>query len=91
VNLILKLATPALRFADKPNYWNVPLLVYTIFVWLVDMLLAHTVWAYFFGFPHKGEWTISHTLERLVKTDLWCALFACEINAIAPGHIKVVV
>jgi hypothetical protein len=52
------------------------------------------VWAYFFGFPQKGEWTISHTLERLIKTDavdrLWLFGFAFRINEISPGHIKAI-
>jgi hypothetical protein len=96
IDFLLRLAAPALRFADNPNrnYRRVHLVLYTLIVALLDVLLAHTVWAWFFGFPQKGEWTISHTLERLIKTDavdrLWLFGFAFRINEISPGHIKAI-
>lgn len=90
-NVILWLATPALLYADDPNrsYWRVHLLAYTLLVAACDIFLAHTLWAFVFGFPQRGEWTISHTLERLCISSQWCTNFGLRINAISPGHIKV--
>lgn len=86
--LCLPLIAPALRYADNPNrsYWRVHLLVYTLFVWIVDMILAHL----FFD-TQKGEWTISNTLERTAPHSRQHWFFAIEINKISPGHIKAVV
>ena len=83
----LPLVAPALRYADNPNrsLWRIDLLAYTIFVWLVDMALAHL----FFS-PQKNEWTISHTLERTALLSQKHRDFAEAINKISPGHIKVV-
>ena len=92
-NFILKVATPALLYADNPNRnpWRIDLLVYSLFIWLCDIVAAHTVWAYLHGFPQKGEWTISHTLERLCVNPGKDSVikFAKEINSISPGHIKI--
>jgi hypothetical protein len=82
---LLPLVAPALRYADNPNrsYWRVHLLVFTLVVWVLDVLLAHL----FFS-PQKGEWTISHTLERTAKSSLKHLALALEINRISPNHIK---
>jgi hypothetical protein len=96
IDFLLLLAAPALRFADNPHrpMWRIDLVTHTLLVALLDVLLAHTLWAWFFGFPKRGEWTISHTLERLIKTDavdrLWLFGFALRINEISPGHIKAI-
>ena len=84
----LPLVAPALRYADNPvrPLWRVDLLAYTIFVWLVDMVLAHIYFS-----PQKNEWTISHTLERTAPKSIKHWQFAEAINAISPGHIKAVV
>jgi len=90
---LLPLVAPAIRYADNPNRnpWRVDLLAYTLFVWVADMVLAHTAWAYYFGWPKRGEWTISHTLERLYLDENYEAmLLAWAINHVSPGHIKVV-
>ena len=82
---LLPYIAPALRYADNParNYWRVDLLAYTVFVWVVDMVLA----ALFFS-PQRGEWTISHTLERTTLVSTPHKLLALEINRISPNHIK---
>lgn len=66
---------------------------------LADVLAAHTTWALLAGWPKRGEWTISHTLERLCgpvwelhsRQALFIAI-ACEINQVSPTgrHIKVI-
>lgn len=97
MKFILWLATPALLYADNPNrsYWRVDLIVYTLLVWLLDMLVAHTAWAMFFGMPKHNEMTISHTLERLLTDKnhprvYWLLKLAYAINSISPKHIKAV-
>lgn len=88
---LLPLAAPAIRYADNPNrnHWRVDLLAYTLLVWLADMALAHTAWAYYYGFPQRGEWTISHTLERLYPAhDPKITWLVLSINFVSPGHIK---
>lgn len=88
--LFLLLLKPALRCVDGGEWrycWAVlPALV-------LDVLIAHTTWAMVFGWPERGEWTISHTLERIVsehKHPRWllAAAIAQEINTVQPGHIK---
>jgi len=94
--MILTLIAPALRFADKRprNYWKTHLVIYAFIVWVLDVFLAHTLWAGVFGYPHKGELTISDTLERLCVTPqrhkAWLIGLALSINNISPGHIKAV-
>jgi hypothetical protein len=94
IALLIKLlpyVAPAIRYADDPNRnpWRVDLLAYTLFVWVADMALAHTLMVRKFGFPQRGEWTISHTLERLYRAENYEAmLLAWAINHVAPGHIK---
>jgi len=85
LTILLPLVAPAIRYADNPQrpYWRLDLLVYTVLVAVADVALAHL----FFS-PRKGEWTISHTLERTALTDERHALFALQINLHSPGHIK---
>lgn len=83
----LPLVAPAIRYADNPNrsYWQVHLLVYAIIIWLLDMVLAHL----FFS-PKKGEWTISHCLERTALYSVRHYTLARKINEISPNHIKAI-
>ena len=85
---LLPLAAPALRYADNPNrpLWRLDLLLYTLLVWVIDMVLAHL----FFS-PQRNEWTISHTLERTALISLKHRTLALAINRISAGHIKSVV
>ena len=88
IALLIKLLpyiAPALRYADDParNYWRVDLLAYTVFVWVADMVLAQL----FFS-PRRGEWTISHTLERTALVSTPHKMLALEINRISPNHIN---
>lgn len=63
----------------------------------LDVFIAHTTWALVFGWPKRGEWTVSHTLERIVsehKHPRWllAAAIAQEINETSPTgkHIKAI-
>ncbi len=68
IDLLILLLKPALRAADGGS--RNPLDILAVLVaWPLDMLIAHTTWALMFGWPQKGEWTISHTLERLCAAD----------------------
>jgi hypothetical protein len=82
---LLPLIAPAIRYADDPNrpLWRVDLLLYTLIVWMTDMVLAHL-----FFVPRKGEWTISHTLERTAYESPSHLALAQAINHISSNHIK---
>ncbi len=82
---ILPFAAPALRYVDNPNrnYWRVDLLLFTLVVYALDVVIAHLFFA-----PQKGEWTVSHVLERTAKSSLKHLTLALEINRISPNHIK---
>lgn len=82
---LLPYVAPALRYADDPNrsYWRVHLLVFTLVVYGLDIVAAHLFFA-----PQKGEWTISHTLERTAKSSLKHLALALEIKRISPNHFK---
>ena len=90
--LLLLLIGPALKCIEGGNWrycWAV------LPAYLLDVLIAHTTWALVFGWPKPHEWTISHTLERIVKDQSHpCRLLAVEIakqiNAVSPtgNHIK---
>ena len=84
---LLPLVAPALRYADNPqrSYWRIDLLIFTLVVFAADVILAHL----FFS-PRRGEWTISHTLERTAHLSLDSLRLALAIHAISPGHIKAV-
>jgi hypothetical protein len=88
MSLLIKLlpfVAPALRYYDNPNrpLWRLDLLIFTLVVYLLDVAIAHL----FFG-PKRGEWTISHVLERTARTSLAHLTLALEINRISPNHIK---
>ena len=82
---LLPYVAPALRYADDPNrsYLRVHLLVFTLVVYGLDIVVAHLFFA-----PKRGEWTISHVLERTAKDSLKHLTLALEINRISPNHIK---
>ena len=82
---LLPLVAPALRYADNPNrpVWRIDLLIYTLLVWIADMVLAHL-----FFYPRRDEWTISHTLERYAPYSPMYMRLAHAINEYSPGHIK---
>ena len=82
----LPLVAPAIRYADNPNrsLWRLDLLLFALLVFVLDVAIAHLFFA-----PRKGEWTISHTLERTAPSGSrkhW--LLAMAINNISPNHIK---
>jgi hypothetical protein len=88
MNLLIKLmpyAAPALRYVDNQNrpLWRVDLLLFTLVVYALDVAIAHLFFA-----PKRGEWTISHVLERTAKSSLKHLALALEINRISPNHIK---
>ena len=84
---LLPLVAPALRYADDKhrNLWNLPLLAYTLFVFALDVIIAHL---YFY--PAKNEWTISHVLERVAPHDPQMWRLAYWINIFSPNHIKAI-
>ena len=96
IDLLIILLIPALKAVEggskNPLHWLAALVA-----WLVDMVIAHTTWALIAGFPKKGEWTVSHTLERLClepSQDLPLYLsIARKINSVSPTgrHIKAVI
>ena len=100
IALLIKLlpyVAPAIRYADDKNrsYWKLHLVVGTLIVAIADVILAHTAWAYYMGWPKRGEWTISHTLERLIVTTSQkqqkALALGMAIKKVSPRHIKVLV
>lgn len=96
IDLLIILLVPALKAVEggskNPLHW-----LAAIIAWLVDMLIAHTTWALVAGFPRKGEWTVSHTLERLCcdfdNPDVLLYIeVARKINRVSPTgrHIKAI-
>lgn len=88
--LFLILLKPALECVEGGKWWHCWAVLPA---YLFDVFIAHTTWALVFGWPKRGEWTISHTLERIVsehKHPRWllAAAIAREINAVQRGHIK---
>ena len=93
IDLLIILLKPALLAAEGGVRWLLPV---TFVAWLLDVLIAHTTWALIAGWPRRGEWTVSQTLERLCVTPgpdqaLYVEL-ARRINRISPSgrHIKAV-
>jgi len=82
---LLPYVAPAIKYADNPNrsYWHVHLLVYTLFVWIADIVLAHL----FFS-PQKGEWTISNVITRTQHTSVDAKCLVDAIELVSPGHIN---
>ena len=92
--LFLILLKPALQCVDGGKWWH---FWAVLPAYLLDVFIAHTTWALVFGRPERGEWTISHTLERLVRDTqhprhALAVALAREINAVSPSgkHIKAV-
>jgi hypothetical protein len=88
--LFLILLKPALECVDGGKWWH---FWAVIPAFILDVFIAHTTWALVFGWPERGEWTISHTLERIIgkhEHERWllAAAIAKEINSISPNHIK---
>lgn len=87
IDILCLLLPFALRYEKNKRYLPI-----TFIAFVIDVLLAHTTFALFAGFPRKGEWTVSHCLERLCKEDgpdreLFIQI-ALKINRISPNHIK---
>ena len=92
IDILIWLLVPALRWeADKWGRWYLTPLAFV--AWVADIIAAHTAWALATGWPKPYELTISHTLERLVKTpgpdqQLYIEI-AKKINRVARAqHIK---
>lgn len=87
-DLLIKLlpyVAPAIRYADNPNrsHWQVHLLVYTLFVWIADIILAQL----FFS-PRSGEYTISSVITRTQYTSPDAKRLVDAIELVSPGHIN---
>lgn len=65
IDLLILLLKPALAAVEgksrNPLHWLAALVAYVL-----DIAIAHTTWVALAGWPQRGEWTISQTLERLV-------------------------
>lgn len=93
IDILILLLVPALKAVDGGS--RNPLHIFAALVaWPLDIIIAHTTWAATAGFPREGEWTISHTLERLCVTpgadQQWYIELSKKINRVSPtgGHIK---
>jgi hypothetical protein len=94
IDLLIILLRPALLCVEGRQYRYLP---FALLAWLVDIALAHTTWALIAGWPHRGEWTVSQTLERLCvdwnnpDVHLYRRI-AQKINRTSPtgSHIKAV-
>ena len=96
IDLLIILLIPALKAVDggsrNPLHWLCALVA-----GIVDVVIAHTTWAFVAGWPRKGEWTVSHTLERLCHYTnsahpdyfLWCEIGYKINRATRSHHIKV--
>lgn len=66
IDLLVWLLKPALAAVEgkskNPLHWLAALVAYVL-----DIVIAHTTWVALAGWPQRGEWTISQTLERLVQ------------------------
>jgi hypothetical protein len=98
IDALILLLKPALRAADGGSRNPLDILA-ALTAWPLDMLIAHTTWAAMYGWPQKGEWTISHTLERLCAPEnaahedyWWLVQTAKKINRASPTgrHIKII-
>lgn len=94
IDLLILFLRPALLCVEAKQYRYA---LHALVAWLVDLVIAHTTWAAMNGWPERGEWTVSHTLERLcatpgVRQQLFVEI-AKEINRNSPTgrHIKAVV
>lgn len=91
IDLLLILLKPALQY--ERNKWYLPI---TFIALVIDVILAHTTFALFAGWPRKHEWTVSQCLERLCNEygnpdrELFIQI-ALKINRISPNHIKSVI
>jgi hypothetical protein len=66
IDMLILLLVPALRAAEGGS--RKPLDVLAVLIaYPLDIIIAHTTWVAIAGWPQRGEWTISQTLERLVK------------------------
>jgi hypothetical protein len=88
IGLLIKLlpyVAPAINYADDNNrsHWRVDLLVYTLFVWVADIILAQLFFA-----PQRGEWTISNVITRTQYTSVDAKRLVDAIELVSPGHIK---
>lgn len=99
IDLLLLLLVPALKAVDGGSRHPAHIAA-ALAAWPLDILIARTTWRGIAGPLHKGEWTISDSLERLCHPDnaeherytLFCEI-GREINRVSPTkrHIKILV
>ena len=93
--VLILLLYPALQCADGKRY-RPDFVVAALVAGVADVVTAHTTWPFVAGWPQKGEWTVSHTLERLCVTPSDDQALFVEmgkaINRVSPTrrHIKAV-
>ncbi len=94
ITLFLLLLRPALMHVDGGS--RMPHHVAAAYAAaFLDVIIAHTVWVFVAGWPKRGEWTISQTLERLcldINNPDWVLFvgIARRINRESPtkNHIR---
>ncbi len=93
IDLLILLLDPALRYIEdkKTLWWRLDLALAALVAWVLDIAIAHTTWAFAFGWPKPNERTISHTLERLCRDTEhpdyeFFVQLAKKINRISPTH-----
>ena len=96
IDILLILLKPALLWESDPKrYWY--LTPVALVAQIADLIAAHTTWVLVAGWPQMHEWTISHTLERLVlessPDQSFYIAIARKINRMSPTgrHIKAIV
>lgn len=95
IDILILLLRPALVWESDPKrYWY--LTPVALVATIADIIAAHSAWAVIAGWPQRGEWTISHTLERLCRTAdadrMFYIQLSHKINSMSPrgDHIKAV-
>lgn len=86
--LLMILLPYALRYTDGGDKRYA---LHALVALVADVIVAHTTWALIAGWPKRGEWTVSQTLERLClsfddRNQLLYAALARYINRQSPTH-----
>lgn len=97
IDIMLLLLVPALKAVDGGSRHPAHIAA-AVIAWPLDMLIARTTWRAIAGPLHKGERTISDSLERLCHPDnagheryaFFCEI-GREINRVSPTKRHIVV
>lgn len=92
---LILLVWPALKLLALSGLWRLLWLILwplMLLAWLADVVVARTWWPIVFGWPRRGEITVSDAINRLIGEHLhpdWqlAACIARVLDRISPGHI----